>query len=78
MIRLNGPWAKGFAFDLHTISSEYTGDNEYGHPTFDTTRSQIGQLLYELKYGQHEEVLSHILNSPHFYSIRLRLLSGCS
>ncbi len=60
MIELSGPWIKGYAFDIHTISSDFTGDNEFGHPTFDTKRSQIGQLLYELKYGQHEEVLSQI------------------
>ena len=35
MIRVKGPWKKGYAFDIHTIESIYTGDNEFGHPTFD-------------------------------------------
>jgi len=61
MIRLNGPWKEGYAFDIHTISSEFTGNNEYGHPTFDTKRSVMGQYLYKLKYGQHLPVISKIV-----------------
>lgn len=34
----------------HTLSSVYTGDNGYGHPSFDTTRSEPGEALYKLKY----------------------------
>ena len=40
-IRIFGNWKEGFAFDLHTISSVYLGDNEYGHPVFDTKRSEM-------------------------------------
>lgn len=36
MIKIEGSWEKGYAFDIHTISSVFTGDNEFGHPTFDT------------------------------------------
>jgi competence protein ComFC len=60
MIKLDGIWKEGYAFDLHTISSVYKGDNQYGHPTFDTVRSTMGQYLYELKYGQHLPVLEKI------------------
>jgi predicted amidophosphoribosyltransferase len=28
----------------------YLGDDEYGHPRFDTTRSEPGEALYQLKY----------------------------
>lgn len=62
MIKLIGPWEKGYAFDVHTISSVYTGDNEFGHPTFDTKRSPMGQCLYELKYGQHLPVIDRIVD----------------
>lgn len=61
MIRVKGPWKKGYAFDIHTIESIYTGDNEFGHPTFDTKRSPMGQCIYELKYGQHLPVLDKIV-----------------
>jgi competence protein ComFC len=49
-IKLSGPWKAGFALDAHTISSEYRGDDEYGHPIYDTKRSEIGELLFRLKY----------------------------
>ena len=61
MISVAGPWRSGFAFDIHTIESTFTGNNEFGHPTFDTKRSPMGQCIYELKYGQHLPVLEKII-----------------
>lgn len=49
-IRLSGSWNEGFALDVHTIDSQYLGDDEYGHPRYETTRSPAGELLYRLKY----------------------------
>lgn len=48
--KIHGLWEDGLSLDKHTLSSVYTGDNEYGHPTFDTTRTEIGECLYQLKY----------------------------
>lgn len=47
-----GVWDKGFSLDKHKIKSTYTGDNEYGHPTFETLRTDIGEALYQLKYKE--------------------------
>jgi predicted amidophosphoribosyltransferase len=47
--RINGAWRQGFALDLHTLSSEYAGDDEFGHPRFNTVRTEVGELLYQLK-----------------------------
>lgn len=55
--KLAGRWREGFALDLHTLSSEYIGDNEYGHPQFETTYSEIGELLYLLKYKRDESAV---------------------
>jgi competence protein ComFC len=44
--KLKGPWEDGYALDIHTISSEFIGHNEFGHPQFDTKRTEIGELLY--------------------------------
>jgi predicted amidophosphoribosyltransferase len=44
-----GKWKQGFALDLHTLSSIPLGYNEFGHMQFDTTRSEVGELLYQLK-----------------------------
>ncbi len=48
--RLRGAWKEGYALDYHTLSSEYLGVDQWGHDRYDTTRSDIGQLVYELKY----------------------------
>lgn len=48
--KIEGPWDKGYTLDKHIVQSIYTGDNEQGHPTFDTTRTEIGQAIFLLKY----------------------------
>jgi predicted amidophosphoribosyltransferase len=58
--KLVGKWTVGYALDVHTTSSTYIGDDEYGHPQFDTRRSEIGELLYRLKYGNDKSVITVI------------------
>ena len=48
--KLEGSWDLGYALHKHTLSSVYLGDDEYGRPRFDTTRSEPGEALYQLKY----------------------------
>jgi predicted amidophosphoribosyltransferase len=48
--KLEGSWDLGYALHKHTLSSVYLGDDEYGHPRFETTRSEPGEALYQLKY----------------------------
>ena len=48
--KLYGNWTEGFALDVHTISSELVGVDEKGNPSFETKRTEIGELLYRLKY----------------------------
>ena len=38
------------SLDVHTTSSEFLGYDQNGHAQFDTTRSPLGELLYQLKY----------------------------
>lgn len=54
---LSGPWTAGYAPDLHTLSSDLIGYNEWGHEVFDTKRSEIGELLYRLKYRSDKTVI---------------------
>jgi len=61
--RITGSWTEGFALDFHTLSSDYIGDDEYGHPQFDTKRSEIGELLYRLKYRKDSSVLDDIITT---------------
>lgn len=60
--KLEGNWAVGKAFDIHTISSEYLGVDDTGRDRFDNTRSQMGQLVYDLKYSQKPEAVAKIVD----------------
>lgn len=53
----------GYALDVQTLSSDYIGDNQYGHPQFDTKRSEIGELLNSLKYKSDKSVLEAIVET---------------
>lgn len=66
MININprkifGNWFEGYALDLHTISSEFLGYDEFGHEIFDTKRSELGELLYRLKYKQDNNAIGDII-----------------
>jgi predicted amidophosphoribosyltransferase len=61
-IKIPGRWKEGFALDYHTISSEYLGDDEFGHPIYDTKRTEIGELLYRLKYKSDNSVISEMVD----------------
>ena len=55
-IKLSGVWKAGFALDVHTVSSEYLGEDEFGHKQYNTIRSDVGELLYRLKYRSEKTV----------------------
>jgi len=61
--KISGNWSEGFALDVHTTSSEFMGHDEFGHPVFDTKRSEIGELLYRLKFKADKSVLDEILET---------------
>jgi len=48
--QIRGPWDEGWVLDKHSVSSVYEGENEYGHPQFNTTRTEVGEATYQLKY----------------------------
>lgn len=55
---IDGPWIVGFVLDRHVISSRpigYAGE----HVQFDTTRSSLGEVVYQLKYrnGQLADIV---------------------
>jgi predicted amidophosphoribosyltransferase len=61
--RIAGRWREGYALDFHTQSSTYIGDDEFGHPRFDTTRTELGELLYRLKYSRDKAVIPEIVET---------------
>ena len=56
-----GRWRQGYALDLHTLSSVFIGNNEFGHPEFETTRSEIGELLFKLKNRADTSTVNEIV-----------------
>jgi predicted amidophosphoribosyltransferase len=60
---IEGNWLAGIALDFHTTSSTFLGHNESGHPQFDTTRPEIAELLYRLKYGQDKAAAASIVEA---------------
>src|SRR5712691_8725121 len=61
--KIPGRWREGFSLDYHTISSDFIGHDEYGHPRYDTKRSELGELLYRLKYAQDTAVIDEIADA---------------
>lgn len=55
-----GAWDEGWTLDAHVSSSEFLGYNEYGHAQFETTRTELGELLYKLKYKGDQSVIGSI------------------
>lgn len=47
---INGNWDQGWVLDKHSQSSTYLGDDAYGHPRFETIRTEVGEATYQLKY----------------------------
>lgn len=60
---INGKWRTGFALDIHTVSSVYLGADQYGHDRYDNKRSEIGELLYRLKYNRDISVVPEIVET---------------
>jgi predicted amidophosphoribosyltransferase len=58
--RIPDRWREGFALDAHTLSSDFVGHDEFGHPRFETKRTELDELLYRLKYGSDTSVVDEI------------------
>jgi predicted amidophosphoribosyltransferase len=48
--QMRGPWDEGWVLDKHSMSSVYLGEDEHGHPQFNTTRTEVGEAAFRLKY----------------------------
>ncbi len=57
---VRGSWDDGRTLDIHIRSSEFVGYNEYGHAQFESTRTELGELLYRLKYKGDQSAIAPI------------------
>ena len=60
-IEIQGNWNRGFVLDKHVLSSVPTGEDVYGHIQYDTKRTRLGELVYQLKYRGRPECAEEIL-----------------
>lgn len=60
---IKGSWDQGYVLDVHTISSTMIGYNEFGHPEFDTLRSELGEMVYRLKYKGDKGVIAPVVEA---------------
>ncbi len=61
--RISGVWSTGWALDIHTINSVPLGDDGFGRKAFETTRTEMGEALYQLKYRRDRTRLQAIANA---------------
>ena len=61
VITLEGNWRTGKAYDLHTVSSAHLGIDQFGHDRWETNRSEMGELVYQLKYKQDVSSVDRIV-----------------
>lgn len=60
---IKGPWDQGYVLDAHTISSTMIGYNEFGHAEFDTLRSELGEMVYRLKYKGDKGAIAGVVEA---------------
>lgn len=60
-IKLFGAWTEGYAIEKHILKSVFCGEDVFGNPVYDTTRSELGELLYYFKYKNRYDNLYLIL-----------------
>ena len=53
--QISGTWADGYTLDRHTKSSEFLGYDSNGRAQYDSTRTELGEAVYQLKYGSRDE-----------------------
>ena len=61
--RIVGNWISAYALDVHTLHSTHVGINERGHDVFDTKRSELGELLFRLKYRGDLSAVTEIVEA---------------
>ena len=60
-IEIKGNWDKGFVLDKHILSSVCVGEDVYGHPRFDNTYTELGNLIFQLKNRNAYDNVNKIL-----------------
>lgn len=62
VIQIKGLWDLGYILDKHIESSIYIGDDDSGNPLYETTRTEIGEAVYQLKYKNDFSKIDELAN----------------
>lgn len=74
-LEVRGAWTQGWTLDAHTSFSEFVGYDESGHAQFETERTVLGELVYQLKYrGQTAGIESIAVTMADFLGRRTQTL----
>lgn len=60
--RIYGVWDEGIVLDNHMLKSIFIGYDENGNEKFENTRTELGELLYKLKYQNDINSLPRIMD----------------
>lgn len=60
--KIKGRWKQGWVLELHSTDSNFLGHDEFGHPQFETVRTEVGELLYRLKYKGDAHALPELVD----------------
>jgi competence protein ComFC len=61
--KIPGRWREGYALDLHSVSSEYAGEDQFGHARFVTSYTEAGKLLNQLKYSGDQKAVKPLVQA---------------
>jgi hypothetical protein len=61
--KIYGAWAEGYVLDVHSTGSTFIGYNQFGHPQFETLRTEVGELLFRLKYRSDDTVVEELVDA---------------
>jgi competence protein ComFC len=65
--KIEGRWRSGQALDFHTVSSTHVGVDSAGRDIFETKRTELGELLYRLKYNSDASAATDIVATASNY-----------
>jgi predicted amidophosphoribosyltransferase len=73
---VQGNWDFGIVLDKHSISSEYLGEDVFGNPKYHNTRTELGELIYTLKYRGRYDAIDKIVSLIKYYLVNDSTLNG--
>ncbi|MDF4588262.1 ComF family protein [Vibrio parahaemolyticus] len=62
-LEFKGDWDDSLVLDKHVLHSECIGEYPDGRPQFDTTRTEVGEAIFQLKYRDNDEFVEELADT---------------